>query len=141
MPAKLRYDVAPKTEIGKKIEQLAEKLPYKELYLPDPYDPTSYITPLIGSIAKQGGKKVFKKAVGPFGGIFEDIGTQFRPGGEGSIPSVVGRAQQLATQYTPKLGKKDSFGKNLSGMNWRPVLKKLDELTETIGTKLKKLGE
>jgi len=42
------------TEIGRKIEMLAERLPYKEWYLPNPYNPASYIMPLstVGRIPK-----------------------------------------------------------------------------------------
>jgi hypothetical protein len=54
------------TEIGRKIEMLAERLPYKEWYLPDPYNPTSYIMPIgLGKIGKAGGRLfevVFKRS-------------------------------------------------------------------------------
>ena len=50
----------PQTETGKKVEELAGRLPYKEWYLPDPYDPTSYLMP-IGGLTKQG---VTKEIVG-----------------------------------------------------------------------------
>lgn len=35
-----------RSELSKKIEELAAKLPYKEWYLPDPYSPASYVMPL-----------------------------------------------------------------------------------------------
>lgn len=60
---KLRYDITPKTDIGSKIEKLAESLPYKEWYLPDPYDPTSYIMP-IGGITKEAFAKQITKLIG-----------------------------------------------------------------------------
>lgn len=34
------------TEIGRKIEELAAQLPYKEWYLPDPYNPITYLSPI-----------------------------------------------------------------------------------------------
>jgi predicted nucleotidyltransferase len=46
----LKYDVTPKTGIGKKVQELAESLPYKEWYLPDPYDPSSFIQPIGGMV-------------------------------------------------------------------------------------------
>lgn len=47
------------TEVGRKIEELAERLPYKEWYLPDPYSPTSYLMP-IGGLTKTVGKPLSK---------------------------------------------------------------------------------
>lgn len=39
------YDVRPKTRIGEQIQELAGRLPYREWYLPDPYEPSSYVIP------------------------------------------------------------------------------------------------
>lgn len=66
----LRYDVGPKTGIGRQIQELAEKLPYKEWYLPNPYEPSNFLAPIgtfgakgpqIGNVLRRLGERAGKK--------------------------------------------------------------------------------
>ena len=111
------------TDISQKLQALVDQIPAPLSWIvPDPYNPASYIMPvggLVKGVGKGGAARKFSK--GPFGGIFEDIGTQFKPGPEQGI------MQPITTKIKDVSPKGFKFGAQLGGMNWRPVAETLDE--------------
>jgi hypothetical protein len=113
------------SETWQKLQELAEKTPAPISWLlPDPYSPTSYITPIGGVTAAVGKALKPRPKINP-----EAITGKGKRFGSSQLLTPEDFGKTVPTKWKPPQEIiKDPWGKQLGGMNWRPVADALDEM-------------